>query len=231
MYRFLHIVSTFGKQCLLFGAIAFTYALNAQAPAVFNFENATKVSELPEPVAVSNSAPPSMQKRYYLDPTQQLFTAAELKEAYTQMANLRVFYGMNHNASSLWEKTRDLLFSDKATTSAKCDDLSATLLAGAKPSSNTDYKNKLVDVMGVALYADLQFCLNYLGLQYSDWELWQAYIADRAALVKEIKNLPALSNRLMAFILAVDVQYTLCSQQNPNVACLMPSVLPKKDSK
>ena len=87
------------------------------------------------------------------------------------------------------------------------------------------------DVMGDALYADLQFCLNYLGLQYSDWELWQAYTADRAALVKEIKNLPALSNRLMAFILAVDVQYTLCSQQNPNVACLMPSELTKKDSK
>ena len=85
--------------------------------------------------------------------------------------------------------------------------------------------------MGDALYADVQFCLHYLGLQYSDWELWQAYVADREVLINEVKKLPALSNRLMAFMLAVDVQYTLCSQQNPNVACLMPSELPKKDSK
>lgn len=231
MYRILHMAHSFAKQLLLVAVFAFSCALNAQAPDVFNFDNATKVSEIPEPLVVSNAAPPSMQKRYYLDPTQQLFTAAELRDAYTQMGNLRVFYGTNHNATSLWQKTRDLLFSDKATSSAKCDDLSATLLAGVKPNSKTDYKNKLVDVMGDALYADVQFCLHYLGLQYSDWELWQAYVADREALINEVKKLPALSNRLMAFMLAVDVQYTLCSQQHPNVACLMPSVLPKKDSK
>ena len=231
MYRFLHMAHSLVKQFLLVAAFTVSCALQAQSPAVFNFDNATKVSELPETVVASNASSPSMQKRYYLDPAQQLFTAAELRDAYTQMGNLRVFYGTNHSATSLWEKTRDLMFSDKATSSAKCDDLSATLLADAKPNSKTDYKNKLVDVMGDALYADVQFCLHYLGLQYSDWELWQAYVADREALINEVKKLPALSNRLMAFMLAVDVQYTLCSQQHPNVACLMPSVLPKKDSK
>jgi hypothetical protein len=231
MYRILHMTHSFAKQLLLVAAFAFSCALNAQAPDVFNFDNATKVSEIPEPLVVSNAAPPSMQKRYYLDPTQQLFTAAELKEAYVQLGNLRVFYGMNHNAASLWQKTRDLMFSDKATSLAKCDDLSTTLLANAKPNSKTDYKNKLVDVMGDALHAELQFCLNYLGLQYSDWELWQAYANDRAALVTEVKNMPALSTRLKAFMLAVDVQYTLCSQQHPNVSCLIPATPTNNQSK
>jgi hypothetical protein len=203
----------------------------AQTQKVFNFDNAIKASEVPEQLAVSNTPPPSMQKRYYIDPTTQLFDAAGLKEAYMQMGSLRSFYGATHNAASLWEQTRRLLFSDRMASAAKCDDLSETILNGQQSNAKTDYKSKLLSLMGEALYSDLRFCLSYLGLQYSDWELWQAYAADRVALINEVKAMNGISNRLMALMLAVDIKYTLCSQQNPNVACLMPVVPTNKDTK
>jgi len=204
------MANTFGKQCLGFAAIALACALHAQAPDVFNFENATKVSELPEPVALGKSSPPSMQKQYYLDPAQQLFTASELKEAYTQMANLRVFYGASHNAPSLWAKTRDLLFSDKFIYVGKCESLSEGVLNGRKADVKLDYTRKLQEVFGLEHYTELKFCLEYLGINYSDWELWQAYVEDRKNLIEETKSLPQITNRLRAFILAVDIRYTLC---------------------
>jgi hypothetical protein len=188
--------------------VHFTF-VSAQAQAVFNFDSAVKASDLPE-TSVANSTPASMEKQYYIDPNTRLFDAPELKTAYQELSGLRSYYATNHSAVGLWEQTRNLLFSDKSMHIGKCESLSEGVLKGLKADSKADYKRKIQDELGVDLYADFQFCLDYLGMNYSDWELWQAYIADRTALVAEIKSLPRLTNRLKAFILAVDVRYTTC---------------------
>jgi len=207
---------------MLTGAIVFAICLEtmAQTPAVFNFENATKVSELPEQPATSNTPPPSMQKRYYLDPSLQLFTASELKYAYEQMNGLRGFYSTSRNAVALWEQTRNLLFSDRAQSQLDCENLSKSILRGKTADSKINYKSKLEEAFGADLYSHLQFCINYLGLSYTDWELWEAYAASRTALINEVKTLPGLSSRTMAFVLAVDIKYTLCIAQHPDITCL-----------
>ena len=191
-----------------------------QTPAVFNFENATKASEVSEQLAVGNTTPVSMQKQYFLDPNSRLFDAPELKTAYQEFNGLRVFYATSHNAFALWEQTRNLLFSDKVTYTGKCESLSDGLLNGLEADSKIDYKQKLKEVFGPELFADVQFCLAYLGITYSEWELWQAYALDRKELVNEIKSIPRLSSRLMAFIIAVDVRYTLCMQSD-EVPCFV----------
>jgi hypothetical protein len=231
MHSILHTAIWFGKHCMHIALVVVPCVVYAQSPAVFNFQNATEVSTLPEQLPASNAAPASMQKRYYIDPTTQLFDAAGLKEAYMQMGSLRSFYAGSHNAPALWEQTRNTLFADPMASAAKCDDVAQTLLMEQKPNAKTDYKAKLTGLMGESLYGDLRFCLSYMGMQYSDWELWQAYAADRTALVNEVKSINGISNRLMALILATDIKYTLCSQQNPNVACLMPLVPTNNDNR
>jgi hypothetical protein len=182
----------------------------AQTPTVFNFENATKVSELPEQLAVANTSAPSMQKRYYLDPNSRLFDAPELKAAYQQLNSLRSVYAKKYGAEALWLKTCDLLFSDKFIYAGKCESLSEGVLKEREADINVDYTRKLQEVLGREHYTELKFCLEYLGINYSDWELWQAYVEDRKNLIEETKTLPQLSNRLKAFVLAVDIRYTLC---------------------
>lgn len=181
-----------------------------QSPAVFNFENATKVSELPEQLAVSNTQAPSMEKRYYLDPNSRLFDAPELKTAYQHLNDLRSFYAKKYGAKELWFKTCDLLFSDKFTYAGKCESLFEGVLNGRKAETKIDYTRKMQEELGIELYTELKFCLDYLGINYSDWELWQAYVEDRKNLIEETKSLPQINNRLKAFILAVDIRYTLC---------------------
>lgn len=222
MYRLLHTAIRFGKHCMLFAAFAISCLLQGQSPAVFNFQNATEASKLPEQLSASNAAPASMQKRYYIDPSTQLFDAAGLKEAYMQMGSLRSFYGATHNAPALWEQTRNMLFADPMASAAKCESLSETILDGQQRNEKTDYKAKLTGLFGETLYNDVRFCLSYLGLQYSDWELWQAYAADRAAVINEVKAMSTISARLMAFMLAVDVKHTLCLQQYSEGMCLVP---------
>ncbi len=181
-----------------------------QTPAVFNFENATKVSELPDQLAASNTQSLSMGKRYYLDPNSRLFDAPELKTAYHQLNDLRSFYAQKYGAKELWLKTCDLLFSDKFIYAGKCESLSEGVLNGRKAETKIDYTRKMQEELSIELYTELKFCLDYLGINYSDWELWQAYVDERKNLIEETKTLPQISNRLKAFILAVDIRYTLC---------------------
>lgn len=225
MFKIGTYTNSFFSKAFLFATVMLlnTVLGTSQNPAVFNFENATKASEVSEQLAVGNTAPASMQKQYFIDPNSRLFDASELKTAYQEINGIRGFYSANRNAAALWEQTRNLLFSDKVTYTGKCESLSMGLLKSYKVDSKIDYKQKLEGVLSAQVYADLQFCLDYLGMTYSDWELWQAYVLDRKDLVNELKSFPRLSSRLIAFILAVDIRYTLCLK-NDEVPCLVPAL-------
>jgi hypothetical protein len=210
---------------LIIGVLAIIGEAVAQTPGVFNFENATNVSELPEQLAASSSPSPTMEKRYYIDPSSQLFDAIELRKAYEQINRLRPFYasGGSRNSPQLWAQTRNILFADRATKNLKCEPLDGGVLNNTEPDARVDYNQKLIEALGRDFYTELQFSLNYIGLQYSDWELWQAYISSRTALVNEINNLSDVSRRLKAIIVAVDIKYTLCVL-HPDIPCLVSSI-------
>jgi hypothetical protein len=196
--------------------------LQGQSPAVFNFQNATDATKVAELPSASNAAPASMQKRYYIDPSTQLFDAGGLKSAYFQLDGIKDFYTQQYDgASSLWEQTRALLFSDRAV-GIECYNLAKSVLRGKSADDRIDYASKIVNTLGDSLYNDLKFCITYLGMTYSDWQLWEAYFMQRQELMQQIKSLPGLSNRLSAFIMAVDIKYTLCNQYHPDVHCLKP---------
>lgn len=212
MFKIVTYTNSFFSKAFLFAIVMLlnTVLGTSQNPAVFNFENATKASEVSEQLAVGNTAPASMQKQYFIDPNSRLFDAPELKTAYQQLNDLRSVYAKKYGAKELWLKTCDLLFSDKFTYAGKCESLFEGVLNGRKAETKIDYTRKMQEELGIELYTELKFCLDYLGINYSDWELWQAYVDERKILIEETKTLPQISNRLKAFILAVDIRYTLC---------------------
>jgi hypothetical protein len=64
--------------------------------------------------------------------------------------------------------------------------------------------------MGEDLHNEFTFCLSYIGLEYLDKEIWDAYVSREVELIKEIKMLPSKSLRLKGLMLALDFQSKVC---------------------
>jgi hypothetical protein len=141
---------------------------------------------------------------------QRLFNAEELTKAYSRFAELRSFYAEHNNSVELWKASTELLFSDRNEgRSENCLPLEKILPKdGFNPKEN--YFKKLSAAMGETLYTELIFCAGYLGLNFTDAELWRGYAENRASVFNDVNALPNCSNRLKGFILATDLLYTLC---------------------
>jgi hypothetical protein len=143
-----------------------------------------------------------------------LFDAEGLTAAYTALNSMRSFYAEHNNSSQLWKNTLSLLFVDRATLGAfECIAVENSFATGSEQAAKINYNRKLVDVLGEAFYTELNFCLGYLGMAYTDRELWNAYVLNRTALVADVLAYKDASQRLKAFILAADVYYTVCMRK------------------
>jgi hypothetical protein len=58
-------------------------------------------------------------------------------------------------------------------------------------------------------YNDLQHCLNYLGINLSELELYAYYLSPRAEVIGMVKQLESLGTRLQMWILANDIRQSL----------------------
>jgi hypothetical protein len=143
-----------------------------------------------------------------------LFEADSLTAAYTTINNMRSFYTEHNNSSQLWKNTLSLLFVDRAKLgSVECIAVENSFAPGTEQQPKINYNRKLVDVLGDAFYTELNFCLGYLGMSYTDRELWDAYVWNRTSLVADVLAYKDASQRLKAFILAADVYYTVCMRK------------------
>ena len=143
-----------------------------------------------------------------------LFDAEFLTAAYSTLNNMRSFYTEHNNSSQLWKNTLSLLFVDRAKLgSVECIAVENSFAPGSELQAKTNYNRKLVDVLGDEFYNELNFCLGYLGMSYTDRELWDAYVLNRTSLLADVLAYKDASHRLKAFILAADVYYTVCMRK------------------
>lgn len=143
-----------------------------------------------------------------------LFDAESLTAAYIALNKMHSFYTEHNNSRELWKNTLSLLFVDRAKLgSLDCIAVENSFAPGSEQAAKTNYNRKLVDVLGDEFYNELNFCLGYLGMAYTDRELWDAYVWNRTALIADVLAYKEASQRLKAFILAADVYYTVCMRK------------------
>lgn len=141
-----------------------------------------------------------------------LFRAPQLLEAYNQMLALRPFYE-RYQGSEIWKATMEGLLDDRRTKpSPACFALEKLFPDETLPpaSAKVNYRSKMEQLTGRELGEELSFCLNYLGLDYLDHQLWEAYFASNAAVVQAVSQLEQTPIRLKAWIIAKDVEAKLC---------------------
>jgi hypothetical protein len=184
--------------------------LSAQSTGVFNFMNATEVSNLPTEAPPQQKMLVDIEKYFVVNEAAVLFNADELRFAHKQLSLLHDLYVNEYDAVLLWKETMRLLFFERKIMPVPCLPLTESLLAEKTADVAENYYRLLNDALGIELYENLQFCLSYMGLSYTDWELWEAYVSRRLSLIDSLQNNADITTRLKAFIMAVDAYYSLC---------------------
>ena len=148
--------------------------------------------------------------------SQCLFNHIEIRSAYSEFLGLREFYSA-HQASDLWKNSLKTIFSDRQSsdTRSKCVNILKLFPNNELPSAppKFSYHKAIKETMGEDLQNEFSFCLSYIGLEYLDKELWDAYISREKELINSVKALPVSSIRLKALILATDFQTKVCELQ------------------
>jgi hypothetical protein len=143
-----------------------------------------------------------------------LFEADSLTNAYQALSGMRSFYDEHNNCIDLWKSTLPLLFSDRAPAgSVECISVENSFKPGTTVHPKTNYYQKLIGVLGERFYTEFTFCLEYLGMAYTDQQVWDAYVWSRTALIADVLAYKNASSRLKALILAADVYYTVCMRK------------------
>lgn len=146
-----------------------------------------------------------------------LFNHLEIRAAYQEFSDLKDFYG-NHQAYDLWKSTQQVIFSDRKPIDGrtKCVNILKLYPEGEAPKapSKFSYNKALRETMGEELLREFSFCLSYIGLEYLDKEIWDAYVSREVELIKEIKMLPSKSPRLKGLMLAIDFQNKVCQLES-----------------
>ena len=145
-----------------------------------------------------------------------LFNHIEIRSAYNEFLGLREFYA-SHHASDLWKNSLKTIFSDRQPNDSrsKCVNILKLFPNNESPPTPAkfSYSKVIKETMGEDLQNEFSFCLSYIGLEYLDKELWDAYISREKELINEVKALPISSLRLKALILAIDFQTKVCELQ------------------
>ena len=145
-----------------------------------------------------------------------LFNHIEIRSAYNEFLGLREFYA-SHQATDLWKNSMKTIFSDRQPndTRTKCVNILKLYPNAEEPPTPAkfSYSKAIKETMGEELQNEFSFCLSYIGLEYLDKELWDAYISREKELINSIKALPVSSLRLKALILATDFQAKVCELQ------------------
>jgi hypothetical protein len=142
-----------------------------------------------------------------------LFNHLEIRSAYQEFLTYKNFYN-SRQADGLWKITENTIFSDRQSAEGriKCVNILKLFPDAEAPATppKFSYINALRKTMGEDLHNEFTFCLSYIGLEYLDKEIWDAYVSREVELIKEIKMLPSKSLRLKGLMLALDFQSKVC---------------------
>jgi hypothetical protein len=147
-----------------------------------------------------------------------LFGIDELARASEEILGLRELLNDYPAALHLraWQKC---LFDDRQAESyyAPCVKKLMGYYAAQSGSAQVDYTAEVSKVLDAKSLRELQFCLNYRGLELGDDLLWQAYLRKRTDFAKTLLSCREISiSRLRMYILALDIEQTLCKHENAN---------------
>jgi hypothetical protein len=146
-----------------------------------------------------------------------LFNHLEIRAAYQEFLMLRDFYS-SRQADVLWKITQIAIFSDRQSIEGrtKCVNILKLYPDAEAPATlpKFSYINALRQTMGEDLHNEFSFCLSYIGLEYLDKEIWDAYVSREVELIKEIIMLPSKNLRLKGLMLAIDFQSKVCQVES-----------------
>jgi hypothetical protein len=142
-----------------------------------------------------------------------LFNHLEIRAAYQEFQDLKEFYSVRQ-ADGLWKLTQQFIFSDRQPNDSRINCVNILKLYPDAEAPVTlpkfSHNKALRETMGEDLLREFSFCLSYIGLEYLDKEIWDAYVSREVELIKEIKMLPSKNLRLKGLMLAVDFQIKVC---------------------
>jgi len=142
-----------------------------------------------------------------------LFNHLEIRAAYQEFQDLKEFYSVRQ-AGGLWKFTQQFIFSDRQPNDSRinCASILKLYPENEEPVAPPKFSHNkaLRETMGEDLLREFSFCLSYIGLEYLDKEIWDAYVSREVELIKEIKMLPSKNLRLKGLMLAVDFQIKVC---------------------
>jgi hypothetical protein len=142
-----------------------------------------------------------------------LFNHLEIRAAYQEFQDLKEFYSVRQ-AGGLWKFTQQFIFSDRQPNDSRnnCVNILKLYPENEEPVAPPKFSHNkaLRETMGEDLLREFSFCLSYIGLEYLDKEIWDAYVSREVELIKEIKMLPSKNLRLKGLMLAVDFQIKVC---------------------
>jgi hypothetical protein len=142
-----------------------------------------------------------------------LFNSLEIRASYQEFLTYKDFYS-SRQADGLWKSTQNAIFSDRQPIDgrSKCENILKLYPEAEAPATppKFSYINALRETMGEDLHREFSFCLSYIGLEYLDKEIWDAYVSREVELIKEMKMLPSKNLRLKGLMLAVDFQIKVC---------------------
>lgn len=146
-----------------------------------------------------------------------LFNHQEIRSAYSETLALRDFYEA-HNAIDQWKSCQAQIFADRKGPNGRENCVSILKLYPdfVEPITPAKFSHAraLRETFGEELLEQFSFCLSYIGLEYLDKEIWDAYVSRELGLIKEVKELQSVSLRLKGLILALDFQSKVCSLES-----------------
>lgn len=139
-----------------------------------------------------------------------LFEAKALTLSYAQLMGMRPFFAQ-YRSEAFFKACIPALFRDRVMPDKRECYPGSKLLFGTEPlKPGTKPNTLLTKLLGAEGYAELNFCLAYLGMWYTDAELWQLYFEKNKQLVGELLRLDNVGLRLKCYILALDMEQKLC---------------------
>lgn len=138
-----------------------------------------------------------------------LFLGKAMLGAEEKLNDQRELYG-KAQAPDLLKETVRLLYSDRRDPgTAQCINPEKLGLTLENFPENKSYHRDILDILAEEELNELSFCLNHLGLDFTDRSLYGNYLKPHAASLAYLKT-SGVTGRLLWWMVAVDYYYKTC---------------------